>query len=433
MKAHIFAAAAFSLLTVALAQFHGKPTQSDTKVLGSPFPGHRHVHPRADVTLDVTEYVTVTAPEVIVWINDQGGTVSIETRTNSVAASTPAPISAVVKPSTKSTPIAPTQRLSSSFAAPSPLWSEQPTETLSTPTLTPTADPAASTSDAPPAGTTDASTSAPPGPPPSASPAPQVQRSNFGVAWSPYNADSTCKSQDQVDCEFATLAGTGFTLVRIYGVDCNQIAMTIAAVQKYNMAIFAGLVNLQDLGDNLAAIISQVGSNWSMIDTVNIGNELVNDGLASVSEVVAALGTARATLYPAGFMGRIVTVDVFDTILANPQLCYVSDYCAANCHAFFDNQITSSQAGGYVSGILAQITQQIPGKEVMITESGWPWSGNANGAAVPSVADQQAAIGSLRSAFANNPASLILFDSFDDPWKQPGPYSVEQYFGVYGH
>lgn len=209
--------------------------------------------------------------------------------------------------------------------------------------------------------------------------------------------------------------------------------MTIAAVQKYNMAIFAGLVNLQDLGDNLAAIISQVGSNWSMIDTVNIGNELVNDGLASVSEVVAALGTARATLYPAGFMGRIVTVDVFDTILANPQLCYVSDYCAANCHAFFDNQITSSQAGGYVSGILAQITQQIPGKEVMITESGWPWSGNANGAAVPSVADQQAAIGSLRSAFANNPASLILFDSFDDPWKQPGPYSVEQYFGVYGH
>jgi exo-beta-1,3-glucanase (GH17 family) len=221
-------------------------------------------------------------------------------------------------------------------------------------------------------------------------------------------------------------------MVRIYGVDCNQIAMTIAAVTQYNMAIFAGLVNLDNLATNLGSIITQVGSKWDMIDTVSIGNELVNNGL-DPGVVVAALDTARGILTPAGYAGRIVTVDVFNQFFNHPELCHASDYCAANCHAFFDNQITADKAGEYVSQAFASIAQAIPGKEIMITESGWPWAGAPNGVAVPSVANQQTAIGSLRAAFANSPGSLMLFDSYDAMWKQPGPFGVEQYFGIYSH
>jgi exo-beta-1,3-glucanase (GH17 family) len=209
--------------------------------------------------------------------------------------------------------------------------------------------------------------------------------------------------------------------------------MTIAGVAKYNMVIFAGLTSLDNLVPNLSSMISQVGSNWHMIDTVSIGNELVNNGLAAVDEVVTALGTARSILNRAGFSGRIVTVDVFDQIVAHPELCDASDYCAANCHAFFDNQITADRAGDYVSKVWSWIAQQNPGKEVTITESGWPRAGSANGAAIPSRANQQVAIASLRSAFANNPSSIFLFDSYDAEWKQPGPLGVEQYFGIHGH
>jgi exo-beta-1,3-glucanase (GH17 family) len=222
-------------------------------------------------------------------------------------------------------------------------------------------------------------------------------------------------------------------MVRIYGVGCNQVAMAIASVEKYNMVIFAGLTSLDNLVPNLNSMISQVGSNWHMVNTVSIGNELVNDGLAAVEDVVAALGTARSILKPAGFGGRIVTVDVFDQIIAHPELCGASDYCAANCHAFFDDQITADQAGDYVSKIWSWIAQQTPGKEVMITESGWPRAGSANGAAIPSVANQQVAIASLKSAFANNTGSIFLFDSYDAEWKQPGPLGVEQYFGINDH
>jgi exo-beta-1,3-glucanase (GH17 family) len=411
------------------------------------------MHPRADVT----EYVTVTAPEVVVWVDEAGSTVSIETRTTNVAISTPSPISnptvsdtpaVATPPSQSAAPALPSSLPSSYFAPPAPAPTEAPTTTLpppapfeSAPISTPL--PTASNSDVTPADFRYGPPSAPPASEPSASPAPepsstqaaalQAQGSGFGITWSPYNADSTCKSQDQANSEFAPLAGYGYTMVRTYGVDCNQVAMAIASAAKYNMVIFAGLTSLDNLVPNLNSMISQVGSNWHMINTVSIGNELVNDGLAAVEEVVAALGTTRSVLKPAGFGGPIVTVDVFDQIVAHPELCGASDYCAANCHAFFDDEITADKAGDYVSKIWSWIAQQIPGKEVMITESGWPWGGSANGAAIPSVANQQVAIASLRSAFANNSGSIFLFDSYDAEWKQSGPLGVEQYFGIYGH
>jgi exo-beta-1,3-glucanase (GH17 family) len=411
------------------------------------------MNPRADVT----DYVTVTAPEVVVWVDEAGNTVSMETGTANVAISTPAPNSkasvsdtpAVATPSSQSVAPAPPSPLPSSFfAPPAPAPSEAPTTTLPPPapfegTSISARPPTASNSDVPPADFRYGQPSAPPASAPSAPETPepsstqaaalQAQGSGFGITWSPYNADSTCKSQDQANSEFAQLAGYGYTMVRIYDVDCSQVAMAIASTAKYNMAIFAGLTALDNLVPNLNSMISQVGSNWHMINTVSIGNELYNSGLAAVGEVVAALGTARSILKPAGFSGPIVTVDVFDQIIAHPELCNASDYCAANCHAFFDNQITADKAGDYVSKMWSLIAQQTPGKEVMITESGWPWAGSANGAAIPSVANQQAAIASLRSAFANNSGSIVLFESYDSEWKQPGLLGVEQYFGVYGH
>jgi exo-beta-1,3-glucanase (GH17 family) len=430
------------------------------KLTGSRFQGRRHVHPRADVT----DYVTVTAPEVVVWVDDHGSTVSIETRTNRSPNSTPALVptpsvsdsSEVVTPSAQSVPPVEPSPIPPSFSTTPPsapteapaTTSPPPAPVESTSALTPPPGakyapmdaPAASSSDAPSHGFKGGPPSGPPAPQHSISAEPsatqgaahQTQGSGFGINWSPYNADTSCKSQEQANFEFAQLAGAGFSMVRIYGVDCNQVAMTIAAVAQYNMTIFAGLVNLDNLASNLDSIITHVGSKWHMIDTVSIGNELVNNGL-DPGVVVAALDTARGILNPAGYAGRIVTVDVFDQFFNHPELCQASDYCAANCHAFFDNQITADKAGEYVSQTFALIAQAIPGKEIMITESGWPWAGAPNGVAVPSVANQQTAIGSLRAAFANSPGNLILFDSYDAMWKQPGPFGVEQFFGIYSH
>jgi exo-beta-1,3-glucanase (GH17 family) len=61
-------------------------------------------------------------------------------------------------------------------------------------------------------------------------------------------------------------------------------------------------------------------------------------------------------------------------------------------------------------------------------ESGWPSSGNSNGAAVASKSNQATAKSSILSAMNNK---CVLFSAFDDSWKAPGSYGVEQYWVLF--
>ena len=173
-----------------------------------------------------------------------------------------------------------------------------------------------------------------------------------------------------------------------------------------------------------------IKGNWGPVDTVVIGNEIVNQG-GNVNLVAAAVNSARGILQIAGFTKNVVAVDTFTAHQEYPQICQASDYCAVNAHAFFDPNTQASDAGSFVKNVISKI--QNYGKPIIVTESGWPYEGSANGVAVPSVANQQAAIASLKSAFAGNPGGLFLFQAYDASYKQPGNFGVEPYFGIYGH
>lgn len=255
-----------------------------------------------------------------------------------------------------------------------------------------------------------------------------IPTNKIGISYSPYNDDSTCKTQDEVDSDFEKMID--YVLVRIYGVDCNQVTTVTNAAKKHNMQIFAGINDLTDVSGNLKTLIDAANGDWSPFDTISIGNELVNTGKNSPGDVVNAVNSARQTLRSAGYNGSVVTVDTFDVMIKHPELCQASDYCAANCHAFFDSDMTPQQAGPYVKNQAEQVSKAAGGKPTVITESGWPSAGEANGDAVPSKENQKIAIQSLKNSFSSG--GVILFTAFDDKWKQNNRYTfgAEQYWGI---
>ncbi|KKK25036.1 hypothetical protein AOCH_003057 [Aspergillus ochraceoroseus] len=265
-------------------------------------------------------------------------------------------------------------------------------------------------------------------------PQPQPQNGRrFGISYSPYNADNTCKSQDQVNSDMDTLGRYAF--VRIYGVDCDQTNKVVSAARQRNLKVFTGVYDLQNLDASLKLISDAAAGDWTTIHTVSVGNELINRGQNSVPDVTNAVRSARTYLRNAGYKGPVVTIDTFSKMLEHPELCQASDYCAANCHAFFDNAQTAEQAGEYVRRQAHDISAAAGGKRTMISESGWPHAGQVNGAAVPSPENQQRAIESLRQAFAHNHGNLVLFSAFDDAWKQdsPGTFGAEKFWGIERH
>ncbi|KAE8147535.1 glycoside hydrolase superfamily [Aspergillus avenaceus] len=259
---------------------------------------------------------------------------------------------------------------------------------------------------------------------------PNAHRPNwFGISYAPYNDDGTCKSQDQIHHDMGILKHYGF--VRIYGVDCDMTRRVVAAARPRDLRVFAGVYDLQNFPDSLNPIIEAAAGDWSVFHTISVGNELVNKG-HNPAEVAAAVNVARDRLRAAGYQGPVVTVDTFSVLLRHPELCHASDYCAANCHAFFDANQTPDTAGAYVLDQANRIAAANGGKRTVITESGWPHRGQANGHAVPNLINQQKAVFSLADKFYHRPDDFVLFSAFDDLWKKdhPGTFEAEKYWGI---
>ena len=249
-----------------------------------------------------------------------------------------------------------------------------------------------------------------------------------GVTYSPYNADGTCRSADQVAQDLSQL--TAYPTIRLYGVDCNQVANVLkakAASQKVFLGVFF-VDQIQSGVDTMKAAIDQYGS-WDDVVSVSIGNELVNGGQATPAQVGQYIATGRSALESAGYSGPVVSVDTFIAVINNPELCKYSDYMAVNAHAFFDKNTVAADSGEWLLQQIQRVWTACDGtKDVVITESGWPSKGETYGVAVPSKDNQKAAVSAITSVCGD---STYLFTAFNDLWKADGEYGVEKWFGVH--
>lgn len=258
----------------------------------------------------------------------------------------------------------------------------------------------------------------------------------FGFAYSPYMANSNCKTQDQVNQDFAAIPSS-YSTVRIYGTDCNQVATTLVAAKKYGFKIFAGVYDFAQVSAETKAIVDAVDGDWSSIDTISIGNEWVNNGVTDAAGVAGAVSTAKAILSAANYPGKVVAVDTLAATKLYPSLCDNVDYCAVNCHPFFDTNTKAEAAGDFLSTQISELRALLsnPNMDIVITETGWPSAGSSHGQAVASPEAQTAAISAIKGLFASNSSNVFLFSTFNDYWKvnTAALYMAEQSWGYLGN
>lgn len=248
-----------------------------------------------------------------------------------------------------------------------------------------------------------------------------------GITYSPYNADGSCKSASAVASDIAKLSD--FEIIRLYGVDCSQVENVMAALGS-SQKLFAGIYFVNDISGGISTLASAVNANggWDRVHTVSIGNELVNNGEATVSQVQSYIQQGRSALTAAGYTGPVVSVDTFIAVINNPGLCDLSDYMAVNAHAFFDGYVAADGAGDWVLEQIQRVASTCSSKKVLITETGWPTKGDNNNVAVPSTENQQSALSTISDKCGND---VLFFNAYNDYWKSPGAFNAEQYWGIY--
>jgi exo-beta-1,3-glucanase (GH17 family) len=277
---------------------------------------------------------------------------------------------------------------------------------------------------------------------PSATPHPQASTNDrfpIGVTYDPFtknHGQSACKTEEQIRDEWSHM--TNYGIVRIYGIGCGIVPIAVQLAKANNQRIFAGIYltkggDSEDIQTNVdeltKAVKNYAGGDWSIIALVSVENEQVNSKQFTASEVVDATNRGREALQFAGYNGPVGAVETAPALIDNPSICQNSDFAMANIHAFFDSNTQAKNAGNFVQNQVGMVRDACGGKRVIVTESGWPSQGDANGAAVPSPNNQKAAINSLQDRFDHD---LFLFNAFDSPWKSDwaGSFNAERYWGI---
>jgi exo-beta-1,3-glucanase (GH17 family) len=254
------------------------------------------------------------------------------------------------------------------------------------------------------------------------------------IVYSPYNNDGSCKDADTVLSDLELISSKNIPSIRMYATDCNSLQTVQPAAQQLGLTINQGFWISQDGVDSIDSSVSDLitwgqENGWDIFTMIIVGNEAVNSGYCTWQELSSKITSVKAQLQAAGYVGPVGTAEPPVTFETSPGLCTAGnlDFVGINAHSYFAPTYSAPQAGEFVSSQIS-ITQGVcPNLQVVVTETGYPSAGNTNGNNVPSPQNQALAIESLMQEL-NGECTILT--TYNDYWKNPGPYNIEQHFGA---
>jgi len=226
----------------------------------------------------------------------------------------------------------------------------------------------------------------------------------------------------------------GISKIRVYGTDCNSFETVQPAAVKLGIKINQGLYitssGVDSIDDSVTTLIQYGQTNgWDVFDFITVGNEAINNGWCSVSDLISKISSVKSKLSEAGYSGQITTSEPPVSFENNPDLCKKSDidFVGINPHAYFDTSASAETAGTFVKGQVELIQGVCGTSNVFVTETGYPSSGIQNGGNIPSTANQITAVQNILNEMD---LDVTILSTYNDYWKAPGDYGIEQSFGV---
>ena len=151
-----------------------------------------------------------------------------------------------------------------------------------------------------------------------------------------------------------------------------------------------------------------------LVDTAVVGNEVLLRGDLPEAELLACIARVRAAV-PEGV--PVGCVDAYFQFLERPALTAACDVLLPNCYPFWEGA-DIDLAAQYLRRMHA-LVKAAGGedKPVIVTETGWPWKGQAVAGAVPSADNAMRYFVDVQQWGRSEGVKVFYFSSFDEPWK----------------
>ncbi|KAI6108021.1 glycoside hydrolase family 17 protein [Pisolithus sp. B1] len=291
---------------------------------------------------------------------------------------------------------------------------------------------------------------------------PALVQSFYGLAYTPLGSQlPDCGNSLTEVIEDIQLMSQLTTRIRLYGADCNQSSLVLAAIQeaKVNVSVFLG--NYPDATDNGTAYERQKGEIQTALQTygadnvlgITVGNEFILDyitqagqtdpngsaGNEAAAMLIPWINDTRSMLSEMGLNLPVGTADAGSYF--NNEVLAVVDYGMANVHPWFANVSIDDAAAWtaeYFQTTNVDLANSLPNKPKMsIAETGWPTNTSTfnydpnDGPSVASVGNLQIFIDTFVCQANANGTEYFFFEFSDEPWKAVDYGGVEGYWGLF--
>jgi glycoside/pentoside/hexuronide:cation symporter, GPH family len=240
------------------------------------------------------------------------------------------------------------------------------------------------------------------------------QNKMYGICFSAYTENQNpgdSITQQQI-IKRLTLLQNHTNWIRVFS--CTNGHEKIPAIAKqmgFNVLMGAWIgQNASENEKEIKALISLV--NEGNVAIAAVGNEVLFRGDLQEDELIKYIEEVKAKCKGV----PVCTVDVYTEFMNHPKLVAATDKLLINCYPFWEGANINA-AGIYLQEMYNKTKAIANGKEIIITETGWPSKGQLVQEAIPSKENQQLYFLEAQLWAKQANVKLFYFSSFDEAWK----------------
>ena len=162
------------------------------------------------------------------------------------------------------------------------------------------------------------------------------------------------------------------------------------------------------------------------VDIAAVGNEVLYRGDLNDQELLDYIHRVKSEVPNI----RVGYVDAYYEFVQKPHITQACDVLLCNLYPFWEGTPFESSLA-HMKSMYQQVVAVSEGKQVIVTETGWPSQGEAVGGAVPNFMNALKYFVFTQLWTINEGIESFYFSSFDEDWKVGNEGTVGAYWGVW--
>lgn len=255
-----------------------------------------------------------------------------------------------------------------------------------------------------------------------------LERRIHGLSFSPYTegqGPGTVIDEDQIRQRLAVIEPHVRWIRTFSCTEGHELIPAIAREKGLKTLVGVWLDDDRKHNDLELANAIRLGKEGH-VDILGVGNEVLLRGDLTEDELLDYIAQAKAALPDV----EVGYVDAYFEFADHPRIADACDVLLANCYPFWE-ECPAEHALLYMKEMYRRAQSAAPGKRVIISETGWPNIGTAEGAAVPSLENAiKYFVDTFRWAETEG-IEVFYFSSFDESWKVGTEGDVGAFWGIW--